>query len=225
MPESWKQLEITDYAKFSINPLRKLKFAQKVEPNPSKTPITLQLGDPSVFGNFPPARETVDAFKRAINLDSFLYNPGPGRIEARRAVAEYSRQRGPIDPDDVILSSGCNHALEMCMLTLAAPGENILVPRPCFCYPSLTDGLNIETKAYNLDPDNDWNIDLKHLESQIDTKTRAILVNTPGNPCGNVFGKQHILDLLALAERHKLPIIADEIYEFMVFPGVKSTLR
>lgn len=59
------------------------------------------------------------------------------------------------------------------------------------------------------------------MESLIDAKTRAILINHPGNPCGNVFSKEHILDILAVAERHKLPIIADEVYEFMVFPGVE----
>lgn len=59
------------------------------------------------------------------------------------------------------------------------------------------------------------------MESLIDEKTRAILVNHPGNPCGNVFSKEHILDILKVAERYKLPIIADEVYEFMVFPGVE----
>lgn len=54
----------------------------------------------------------------------------------------------------------------------------------------------------------------------IDEKTRGIIVNNPGNPCGNVFSKEHILDILDIAERHKLPIISDEVYEFFVFPGV-----
>lgn len=70
-----------------------------------------------------------------------------------------------------------------------------------------------------MDPSRDWEIDLKHMESLIDSRTRAILVNHPGNPCGNVFSKQHILDLLEIAERHRLPIISDEVYEFMAFPG------
>lgn len=115
---------------------------------------------------------------------------------------------------------GCNHALEFCILTLAGPGENILIPRPCFAYGPLTSP-GIITKFYNLNPDRDWEIDLEHMESLIDEKTRAILVNHPGNPCGNVFSKEHILDILAVAERHQLPIISDEVYEFMVFPGVE----
>jgi tyrosine aminotransferase len=59
------------------------------------------------------------------------------------------------------------------------------------------------------------------MESLIDEKTRAILINNPGNPCGNVFSREHILEILKIAERHKLPIISDEVYEFFTFPGVK----
>lgn len=59
------------------------------------------------------------------------------------------------------------------------------------------------------------------MESLIDDKTRAILVNNPGNPCGNVFSKEHLLEILELAERHKLPIISDEVYEFFTFSDVE----
>lgn len=54
--KSYDLVRISDYARFSINPLRKLKFEQKVKSNPAKKEITLQLGDPSIFGNFPPAK-------------------------------------------------------------------------------------------------------------------------------------------------------------------------
>lgn len=87
-------------------------------------------------------------------------------------------------------------------------------------YRTWTNGSGIDVQYYNLDPLNDWQVDLKHMESLINGKTRAILINNPGNPCGNVFSKQHILDILEIAERHKLPIIADEVYEFFTFPGV-----
>lgn len=221
MSENWNTVEITDYARLSINPLRKLKFEQKVVPNPNKEVITLQLGDPSIFGNFPPPKELLNALRKALDEDTFLYNNGPGRQEAREAIAEYSRHIGNVKADDVVVASGCGHALEMCILTLVAPGENLLIPQPSYNYKTWTSGLHIETRAYNLDPSKEWNIDLKHLESLIDTKTRAILVNNPGNPCGNVFSKEHILEILAIAERYKLPIISDEVYEFFVFPGIE----
>lgn len=81
-------------------------------------------------------------------------------------------------------------------------------------------GSGIEAQFYNLDPNCEWSIDLDQMESLINEKTRAILVNSPGNPCGNVFSTEHIIDILKVAERHKLPIISDEIYEFSAFPGV-----
>ena len=57
------------------------------------------------------------------------------------------------------------------------------------------------------------------MEQQIDDNTVAIVVVNPSNPCGSVYSKQHLLDILAVAERHFLPIIGDEIYGGMVFKG------
>ncbi len=54
------------------------------------------------------------------------------------------------------------------------------------------------------------------MESLIDKNTAAIVLNNPSNPCGSVYDKKHLLEILALAERHSLPIIADEIYDFFV---------
>lgn len=218
---TWNNVKVTDYARLSINPLRKLKFDQVTEPNASKKTITLQLGDPTIFGNFPPPRQCLNALHNSLDKDTFLYNAGQGRIEAREAIAHYSRHQGDVKADDIILACGCGHALEMCIMSLVAPGENLLIPRPCYNYRTWTEGLHIETRPYNLDPKNEWNVDLDHMESLIDEKTRAIIVNNPGNPCGSVFSVDHILEILAIAERYKIPIIADEVYEFFTFPGVK----
>lgn len=65
-------------------------------------------------------------------------------------------------------------------------------------------------------PDQSWEIDLNHLEALIDDSTAAVIVNSPSNPCGSVYSKQHLQDILQLAECYKLPIIADEIYEHFV---------
>jgi len=65
-------------------------------------------------------------------------------------------------------------------------------------------------------PELDWEIDLDDLEAQIDESTAAIVINNPSNPCGSVFSRDHILDILDVAARYYVPIIADEIYEHMV---------
>jgi len=87
----------------------------------------------------------------------------------------------------------------------------------------LAHGFGIETKEYDLLPEKGWQVDLAHLESLIEPgKTKAILVNNPSNPCGSVFDRDHLLDIIAIAEKHFIPIIADEIYEHFVFAGAKK---
>lgn len=76
-------------------------------------------------------------------------------------------------------------------------------------------------RSYNLLPQKNWEVDLNYMEQLIDNDTCAIVINNPSNPCGSVFSKEHIYEILKIAEKHFLPIIADEIYEHMVFPGTK----
>ena len=77
----------------------------------------------------------------------------------------------------------------------------------------------IETREYHLLPDQDWEVDLQHMESLIDDKTAAIIVNNPSNPCGSVFSIAHLKKILEIADKSKVPIIADELYDNFVFPG------
>ncbi|EYC00287.1 hypothetical protein Y032_0116g540 [Ancylostoma ceylanicum] len=74
-------------------------------------------------------------------------------------------------------------------------------------------------RSYKIDMTNGGQIDLEHLETLIDERTRALIVNNPGNPTGVVFSKEHLEDILALANRHRLVIIADEIYGDLTYDG------
>lgn len=213
---------LTKFAASTINPHRLMAESSKIVPNPSKKIITLQMGDPTIFGNFARPQQAVDAIKQSVERDRFSYYHTCGMKEARQAVADYVNKSGVnVSYDDVILTSGGSSSLEMCFLALANPGENILIPTPAFNYKTWLFGPEIEARLYHLDPLNDWQINLNSLESQIDCKTRAILINNVGNPCGNVFTKDHILSILGIAERYHLSIIADDIYEYFVFPGVQ----
>lgn len=137
-----------------------------------------------------------------------------GHESARAAIAKYCAHQSSkeISADDVIITSGCSSALEYCILVLADRGQNILIPRPGFClYQTLAEGLGIEVRYYNLLPEKEWQVDLNQLESLIDENTAALLINNPSNPCGSVFTKQHLEDLLSICEKNFLPIIADEV--------------
>lgn len=142
------------------------------------------------------------------------YTQASGDLKARQAVAEkFSTDEYPIHPDNVFLAFGCSGALFNAISVLCEPGDNILAPSPGFplCQPICTN-LGVEMDTYKLDPERSWEIDLNDLKSKITSRTKAILVNNPSNPCGSCFTKEHMEEILAVAEEFKIPIISDEVY-------------
>ncbi|KZC10373.1 Tyrosine aminotransferase [Dufourea novaeangliae] len=219
--ERWN-VRASDIGRRTHNPIRSIVENIVVEPNATKPLISLSIGDPTTFGNLKPPTEVIEAVQQSVG--SQLYNgyaPSTGYQTAKEAVAEYSSNEFvKVKPEDVILCSGCSCALDLCITALAREGQNILIPRPGFSiYRTLAEGLGITVKSYDLRPELGWEIDLDDLESQIDESTAAIIINNPSNPCGSVFTRDHTLDILDVAARYYVPIIADEIYEHMVFPG------
>lgn len=220
MKKTW-DINPTEFSTNTLNPIRILWETNQPKGNPNKSEIHLQPGDPTLFNEFPPHPSVTKALSDAVLNDNFAYLECPGNRAARQAVAEYSKHMGNVTYNDVLLTTGCSMAFEIACRSLANPGENVLIPRPSWNYTTWIHGSGIESQHYNLDPNNEWKVDLTHLESLINDKTRAIVLNSPGNPCGNVFSREHILDILQVAETHCLPIISDEIYEFFTVPGVK----
>ncbi|KAL5022649.1 hypothetical protein ScPMuIL_001804 [Solemya velum] len=140
-----------------------------------------------------------------------------GSLKARQAVAEYITSTDtPMQPENVILTRGCRGALLLCIACLADIGQNILLPRPQFpIYKAICEKYGIEVKFYDGFNGNGHEGDLEQMESLVDHKTAAILIDSPATPIGHVYSKRHLLAILELAEKHKLPIIADEIYANM----------
>ncbi|XP_037938523.1 tyrosine aminotransferase [Teleopsis dalmanni] len=222
--KTWN-IKSSKLAKNTHNRIRSIVESLKIKPNPEKPMIPLSIGDPTIFGNLRASDETMKAVVKAIESGKYNgYAHTQGHDSAREAIAKYSAHQSsePINPNDIMICSGCSSALEYCILALADSGQNILVPRPGFClYHTLSEGLNIEVRYYDLLPEKQWQADLVQLESLIDENTAALLINNPSNPCGSVFNKKHLEDLIGICERNFLPIIADEIYEHFVFPGSK----
>jgi tyrosine aminotransferase len=209
-------------AKDTFNPIRSTIESMNLRSNPRKREISLAIGDPAVLGSLRPHSSITQAAIYAAESGKYNgYGPSVGFEEARQAVAEYVSSPGAeIMADDVVLCSGCSSCLDLAISAMADPGQNILVPRPGFpIYKTLAHGLGIATKEYDLLPDLGWEVDLEHLEAQIDDSTIAIVVNNPSNPCGSVFSESHLRSILEVAAQHCVPIIVDEIYDHFVFPG------
>ncbi len=206
-----------------INYIRQIVDRIKLPPaDPSLPLIPLSIGDPTLFGNLPPP-PGVSAELALVVADgrSNGYSNSMGSPAARAAVARsVSTAAHPVTAEDVCVTSGCSHALLLAMDVLCDAGSNILVPSPGFSlYRTLGQYLAVDVRLYRLDPARNWEVDLAHLESLADSNTRAILLNNPSNPCGTNYSREHLLAVLELAERLKLPIISDEVYAGMVFGG------
>ncbi|KAF9170856.1 hypothetical protein BGZ80_000197 [Entomortierella chlamydospora] len=219
--KAWK-VNASIVAKRTSNPIRAIVDHIKVKPNANKSMISLALGDPTLFGNFKIHESCTEAVSKQLHsYKSNGYPPSTGYLEARQTVAEkFTIPEAPLTAQDVIVTSGCSGAIDMCIGVLCNEGDNILLPRPGFSlYQTVADSKGVEVRYYDLLPEHNWEMDLKQLESLIDDRTATVVMNNPSNPCGSVFRKQHLLDFLAVCERNHLPVIADEIYCDLVFSG------
>lgn len=212
------------YADLCFNPIRSVVEKIKKPDETDKPLIPLSLGDPTVFGNLKAPDVLVNEVEK--NLRSYKANGyvhSAGMENAREAIAKkFGTKEAPLTANDIIIASGCSGALEIALSGILNPGDNILLPLPDFAlYRVICNVHKVDCKFYRLNPEKNWECDLEQMEAQIDGKTKAILVNNPSNPCGSVFSEDHLRKILAIAERHKLPIIADEIYGDMTFGANK----
>lgn len=148
-----------------------------------------------------------------------IYRPDPlGLRSAREAIAGYYRTAGiPASAEQVLITPGTSLSYFYCFKLLANPGEEILCPRPSYpLFESIAELAGLRLRYYRLQESRGWEIDLDHLESQISTRTRALVLISPHNPTGMVAGRQFLEELAAVACRHDLPVLADEVFsEFL----------
>ncbi len=148
-----------------------------------------------------------------------IYRPDPlGLRSAREAIAGYYRTAGiPASAEQVLITPGTSLSYFYCFKLLANPGEEILCPRPSYpLFESIAELAGLRLRYYRLRGSRGWEIDLDHLESQISTRTRALVLISPHNPTGMVAGRQSLEELAATACRHDLPVLADEVFsEFL----------
>jgi aspartate/methionine/tyrosine aminotransferase len=111
------------------------------------------------------------------------------------AVAAYLSQYLPyeLSAGDILLTAGCNHAIEITMAVLATPGANVLLPRPGYpLYEARAALGGLEIRHYNLLPEKEWEVDIEGVETLADDNTVAIVMVNPNNPCGAVYSYEHL---------------------------------
>jgi aspartate aminotransferase len=180
--------------------------------------IHLELGEP----DFHPAAPVVDSLRNAVASGRDRYCATRGIPALREEIAHYlARTRQlTVQPDQVLVAPGCKMALSLAMMALIEPGDEVLYPNPGFpIYPSFTRGLGATAVPFALREENQFQPDLAEIAAKITPKTRVLLFNSPNNPTGTVFDPRAIAGIAALAIKHDLWVITDEIYARIVFNG------
>ncbi|MCR4336082.1 MAG: aminotransferase class I/II-fold pyridoxal phosphate-dependent enzyme [archaeon] len=191
--------------------------AEEVEAS-GKEVLYLNIGDPIVY-DFRTPKHLWDAIN-ANHKKCEGYANAIGSPEARQAIAEYANSMSAknIAKNDAILFSGGSESIILALQALMNPGENILVPKPGYSvYNGELNFLNCEHNEYDLDEENNWQIDIETMRKSINEKTRGIIIINPNNPTGSVLTKKNLKEAIDLAGEFNLPVFSDETYDKIIY--------
>jgi alanine-synthesizing transaminase len=194
-----------------------LRRAQELE-NAGHRILKLNLGNPAPWGLNAPEPILTDVVHNLTEAQG--YSDARGIYSARVAVAQYYQTLGvrDVQPDDVFLGNGVSELIVMSLQALLNTGDEVLVPSPD--YPLWTGAVTLcggRPVHYRCDEEQGWQPDLEHVADSITANTRAIVIINPNNPTGAVYSRETLLGLLDIARRHDLLVLADEIYDKILF--------
>ena len=198
--------------------IRNLVGAAEALERAGRKVIYLNIGDPQAYGFRPPAH-VVEVVTRALR-DSFTgYAHSAGLPVARQAVATYATSLGaPTAPEQVLISSGASEAADLALTALVNDGDEVLLPAPGYpIYPAILSKLGAIARYYKLNPARAWQPAIEEMEALITKRTRAIVLINPNNPAGSIIPDETTKQILELVARHKLLVIADEVYRELCF--------
>jgi len=182
--------------------------------------VALSAGEP----DFNTPEHICEAAVRAIREGMTKYTPAAGLPELREAIADkLSRENGiECEPSQVVVSPGAKFAVFSAVAVLCRPEDEVLVPQPAWLsYPEMIRAAGARMVAVPTSAENDFCPDLDDIARRVSPKTRLLILNTPSNPTGAVAPKNVLEAIGNLAVRHGFMVLADEIYEKLVYDGVE----
>ncbi|EGJ46638.2 aspartate aminotransferase [Ruminococcaceae bacterium D16] len=206
-------------SKFSGSPTSALIAKVAELKRQGKDIISLNVGEPD-FG-------TPDYIKvagmKAIADNFTKYTPGNGILELRQAIVKKLKEDNGLDytVNEVTTAVGAKQAIASAMMVIAGPGDEVLLPIPCWV--SYTEMIRLAgaTPVFVPVRQDNYELDLDAIRAAITPRTKAIVICTPNNPTGAVYSEESLRELADLAVKHDFFIVADEIYEKMVYDGAK----
>jgi len=180
--------------------------------------IHLEIGQP----DFPTPPPICQAAWTAIQAGQTRYTANPGTLELRQDLVDsvFRTHSVNLTPEEIVVTTGGMGALATSFEAIIDPGDEILLPDPG--WPNY--GMQVvcaggKPVAYNLNPADGFQPDFVDIAAKITERTKAILVNSPSNPTGSIISAKAVEQLLALTKQHDILLVADEVYDNIVFDG------
>lgn len=186
--------------------------------------IKLNIGNLAVFGFDAPEEVQQDMIRNLPN--SAGYSDSKGIFGARKAVMHYTQQQGiaGVTLEDIYLGNGASELIAMATNALLDDGDELLLPAPDYplwtAVTSLSGGRPVH---YVCEEANNWMPSLEDIRSKITPRTKGIVVINPNNPTGVVYTDELLKGIVQIAREHGLVILADEVYDKVLYDGVKHT--
>jgi len=180
--------------------------------------VSFGVGEP----DFNTPKHIIDAAIKAMQDGKTKYTATPGIPELRKAICKkFEKDNGlTYTPDQIVVSTGAKQCLANAFLSILNPGDEVLIAAPYWVsYPELVklaDGVPV---VVNTSEETMYKFSLESLESAVTDKTKAIVLNSPNNPTGTIYEREELEMIAEFAKKHDLLIIADEIYEKLIYDG------
>jgi len=186
--------------------------------------IKLNIGNPAPFGFEAPEEVLVDVIRNLPNAQG--YSDSQGLLSARTAVIQHYQAQGldVEDVDDVWLGNGVSELISLALQAMLDNGDEVLIPAPDYPLWTATTSLAGGTPVHYLcDEASGWQPDLEDIAAKITPRTKAIVVINPNNPTGAVYAEATLRAIADLARQHNLVVLADEIYDKILYDDAVHT--
>ena len=184
--------------------------------------VNFTAGEP----DFDTPEHIKEACIAALRAGKTKYSPTPGIPPLRQAVADrYKSEHGlDVAPAQVVVSPGGKFSCYLAVLAVCSPGDEVIIPAPYWVsYPEMVKLAGAVPKYVLADDRTGFRITPAMLEAAITPRTRMLFINSPSNPTGAVYSREELGAIAAVAVKHGLYVLSDEIYEHLVYDGAKPT--
>ena len=185
--------------------------------------VHLGMGEP----DFPTPGFVVEAGAEALREGWTKYGPAPGQPELRAAIAERTAAtRGvAVSPEEVVVTPGAKPVLFHATLALVEEGDEVLLPDKCFpIYESMARFAGGTCVFYHLTGERGFAPDPAEIASLLSARTKLLVLNSPGNPCGGMSTASDLGSIAAAVRRTSAWVMSDEIYSDFAYDGVHASI-